>query len=103
MKHKCHNSFLFGTDPPYPASASLLPLITPTFPPTQILAATNDDAIPVEQSYMLYEKCKEMGVDVVLGRAEGAMHGFVEMPMGKRWWEGVILPGLEWARGKALA
>lgn len=66
----------------------------------------SDTLIPVEQSFQLEEKLKELGVEVRLNGGEGAFHGFVDAlpmmwPQGNEWWEKVILPSLEWAKEKA--
>jgi acetyl esterase/lipase len=107
MKLKCHNSFLYDTDPPYPPQSACVNEITPDMPPAYILAAMSDSAIPVEQSLELFDVYKAAGVEVHVGKAEGAPHAFTEVtyfwPEGCDWWEGVILPALEWAKDKAWA
>jgi acetyl esterase/lipase len=75
-------------------------------PPTYILAAMEDTAIPVEQSLELYERYQDAGVEVHIGKAEGAPHAFTEQiwgwPDDCDWWEKVILPALEWAKNKVV-
>lgn len=80
------NSFLYGCDPPYGASNALLSLITPAYPPIYILAALGDDLIPVEHSFLLYDKLQEHGIEARIAKVEGAGHGFAERPrrIGRR-------------------
>jgi dipeptidyl aminopeptidase/acylaminoacyl peptidase len=99
------NSFLYGCDAPYPPSASPLNLITSTYPPTFILAALADDLIPVEHSFLLFDKLQENGVESYIIKVEGAGHGFVERPVtdwpeGKDYWKDAIKNSVDWAIGK---
>jgi acetyl esterase/lipase len=99
------NSFLYGCDAPYPPSATALNLITPTYPPTFILAALADDLIPVEHSFLLYDKLQKNEVESFITKVEGAGHGFVERPAtdwpeGVDYWKGAIKDSVDWAIGK---
>lgn len=99
------NSFLYGTNPPYADSNTPLNLITPTYPPTYILAALSDELIPVEHSFLLYDKLQEHGVETRIAKVEGAAHGFAERPKadwpeGADYWEDVIRESVDWAIAK---
>lgn len=67
--------------------------------------------IPPAQTSMVKQKLDELGVECVLCETD-APHGFTDIPGWgmtesqeklKGWWEGSILPGLEWAAKKLLA
>lgn len=99
------NSFLYGTNPPYAPSNTPLNLITPTYPPTYILAALADELIPVEHSFLLYDKLREHGVEALMAKVEGAAHGFAERPPadwpeGVDYWRDVIREAVDWAVAK---
>lgn len=99
------NSFLYGCDAPYPPNATALNLITTTYPPTYILAAMADDLIPVEHSFLLFDKLQKKGVESHMTRVGGAGHGFVERPAtewpeGKDYWKEAIKDSVDWAIAK---
>lgn len=101
------NSFLYGCNAPYPPSATALNLMSPTYPPTFILAALADDLIPVEHSFLLYDKLQENGVESYITKVEGAGHGFVERPAGEwpegvDYWKDAIKGSVDWAIAKVL-
>lgn len=103
IQHGCLNSYLLG-NPPYPESAHILPHIGSWFPPTYVLAAVKDTLIPVQHSYDLVSKLESEGVEVHIGKAETAEHGFTEWqphlwPEGVDWWE-IIEKALKWAIAK---
>lgn len=100
------NSFLYAKGPPYITQASPIAFINASYPPTFILTAMADKLIPIEQSFILKERLEKAGVEYKIKKAKGAFHGFVDVPVkrwppGVDWWEAVILPSLEWAKGKA--
>ncbi|KAJ9115397.1 hypothetical protein QFC22_005152 [Naganishia vaughanmartiniae] len=99
------NSFLYGCDAPYPASVTALDLISQTFPPTYVLAAMADDLIPVEHSFLLYDKLQKQGVESHIAKVGGAGHGFVERPptdwpADTDYWKSDIREAVEWAVAK---
>ncbi|KAJ9116268.1 hypothetical protein QFC24_006785 [Naganishia onofrii] len=99
------NSFLYGCDAPYPPSASALNLITPTYPPTYVLAAMADELIPKEHSLLLYDKLQEHGVESHIVKVDGAGHGYVERPptdwpAGTDYWKDAIREAVDWAVAK---
>lgn len=96
------NSFLYGCNAPYPPSATALNLVTPTYPPTYILAALADELIPVEHSFLLHDKLQEQGVETHIAKVNGACHGFAERPPaewpeGVDYWRDVIRESVDWA------
>ena len=99
------NSFLYGCDAPYSPTDAALNLITPDYPPSYILAALADTLIPVEHSFMLYDKLQEHGVESYITKVEGAAHGFAERPasdwpQGMDYWKDAIKDSVDWAIAK---
>lgn len=94
-------SVLLGQDPPFPQEASPFNLLSADYPPTCIVAASEDKLIPIDHSTDVYTRLQELGVDSLLVTCEGMEHGEAECLPGNNWmdswWEEAIRPSLDFA------
>lgn len=104
------NTFLVGSDPPYPTDIFPIDIVQSDFPPTMIVVATADTLIPTSHSYNLHSKLKDLGVETALVECPGMKHGEAECLPGLvfwkddcTWWEDAIRPSLDWAIKRVLA
>lgn len=107
MASKTLGAVVIGQEPPFPASASPVNLVTPAFPPTCIVVATADKLIPVTQSYTIYDELVRHGVDAKIVECNEMEHGEAEcLPHSnwiEAWWEEALRPSLDFAIERMLA
>lgn len=94
------SAVMTNTDPPFPEYFSPLYQLRSDTPALCIGCAENDVSVPKEESFALYKRALELGLDAMLMLWKDMPHGAAEAhhnavwPPDCGWWEAIV-EGLE--------